>query len=111
MVSLEEGLRIFEKMYPERCFSGAEEYEKCFMYGSFERTWDGNPDHLKIGRGMDVIDKETGEISRHGMSDDDSIYGRFIKLIDLLPYLSESDAKYIRKVRSIEESYYSKSTS
>ena len=102
MLTIEDCLKILEKKYPERCFSGAEEYEKCYMFGSFERTWNGDSDDLKVGRGMDVVDKQTGSLDRFGFVDDDSKYGQFIGIVDIIPYLSQEDKNLLEKVRSKE---------
>lgn len=102
MVNVEEGLKIVQKKFPERCYTIAFEFDKSFVFNSFDRSWDGNPDTAKVGRGPDVVDKKTGNLETLGSADPlDEEYGEFLGKINLDKYLSEDDVKLKNKILSV----------
>lgn len=102
MVSVEEGLKIVQKKFPNRCYTIAFEFDKSFVFNSFDRSWDGDPDTAKVGRGPDVVDKQTGSLETLGSADPlDEEYGEFLGKIDLTSYLSEEDVKLKNKILKI----------
>ncbi len=102
MVNVEEGLKKVQKKFPNRCYTIAFEFEKSFVFSSFDRSWDGDPDTARVGRGPDVVDKRTGSLETLGSADPiDEEYGKYLGMIDLDKYLSENDVKLKTKILNI----------